>query len=312
MRLSSRFLTFNVWYADRNLCPNTGQTLTKMKVVIRISAVFFLVSFQFAFSQSSFEKAKEEFTKLRNEYVANVNGDILFLLDESLSLWPDDFNREKMFVERFLNMLTVQADATRVEVIRFGNSADSFIDQVSNPAGTKNKCSFNEKFHGLQSRFAMWRNVKAAFQLAYDVCLGSLSGQKRGPLHQIKTTVILITDGYWNTPDFSDLSPVAIAQQLHAAGVQVFAIGVGYAPSWQLESVTRDPSNQAFLLQNFADLKMLALYIGGGTKTSIKFKLRMDLFPAIGKVNLIDRVRARVCVCGEGVGERMKMLELEA
>ena len=222
------------------------------------------MSNQFAFADH-LAKAKHELTKLRNEYITNDKADILFLVDTSSSLSPDNFIREKQFVTEFLGKIRVSMEATRVEVIPFGNVASIFIDYVSVPALQKTKCAFNEKLNTLPQRINGWmRNVKAALQLAYDVCVGKYSGQKRGPLSKVKTTVILLTNGMWNYPG-NDPSPVSIAQQLHAAGVEVYAIGVG--PTIDFASfgrVTRDPSTQAFHLASFNRLIEFSLYLREG------------------------------------------------
>ena len=234
-----------------------------MKVNLRI-AVFFLISNQFVFSQGFLEKAKYEFQKLRNEYIANDKADILFLLDTSGSLFTTEFKAEKEFVMEFLRKIPVSMQATRVEVIPFGTTASLFISQVSSPASTKNKCTFYDKFKPMPISINGWMtNMKDAFQLAFDVCVGKYSGQKRWPLSKFKTTVILLADGRWNWP-WNDPNPIPIAQQLHAAGVEVYAIGVGYVDFVNLKRVTRDPSRQAFYFQKFAQLEKLTMYLKGG------------------------------------------------
>ena len=235
--------------------------MSKTKVILRL-AVFFLVSFAHV-SQSFVENSKIEFTKLRNEYVANDKADILFLIDSSGSLSRSDFDAEKQFVTDFLRKIRVTMEATRVEVIPFGTTARRFLDQVSSPTSTKNKCTFNEKLNLLSHEFGM-TNMKDAFQLAYDICVGKYNGQKRGPLNKVKTTVILLTDGMWNWP-WPDPSPVPIAQQLHAVGVEVYVIGVGINNAFvHLERVTRDPTTQAFRLAGFYQLRELSLYLKRG------------------------------------------------
>ena len=109
-------------------------------------------------------------------------------------------------------------------------------------------------------------NTKSAFQLAYDVCLGQYSANKRGPFNKVRTVVILITDGRWNWP-FHDPSPIPIAQMLLAANVEVFAIGVRYSITRDtLQKVVKDPAKQAFILGDFLELEKLSLYLSGGGK----------------------------------------------
>ena len=80
----------------------------------------------------------------------------------------------------------------------------------------------------------------------------------------MRTVVILITDGYWNWPS-NDPSPIPIAKKLHAANVEVFAIGVGsFIRLWALQELVKDPAYQAFQLRNFQEFGELSLYIRGG------------------------------------------------
>lgn len=228
--------------------------------------VFAFMSFRITLCQDWLNVSETELLKLRNEHNSyeNSKSDILFLIDTSGSLSGSDFSEEKKFITNLLNEISVGMEATRVEVIPFGSTASIFIDQVSVPALTKNKCTFNEKFNPMvQSINGYMTNMKDAFQLAYDVCLGPSSGQKRGPLNLVKTTVILLTDGRWNRPR-SDPSPVSIATQLHNASVEVFAVGVGNINYDQLKQVVEDPDKQAFHLADFDEFSELATYLRGG------------------------------------------------
>ena len=237
--------------------------LSKMKLAISIAALLLAIS-SFAFAQSDLERAKQELTTLRDELTVNRFSDILFLLDTSGSLDSSGFDTEKKFVINFLNTIPVGMEAARVEVIPFGDIASLYIDGVSNPSLFMNKCDIFQKLKQMPlSINGFSTNTKSAFQLAFDVCLGKYSSQKRVPFSKVRTVVILITDGYWNWP-YDDPSPIPIAQSLLAANVEVFAIGVGNVNLPALQKVVKDPAKQAFHLQNFADLNKLSLYVRGG------------------------------------------------
>ena len=232
-----------------------------MKAAIS-TAVLLLAISPFAFAQS-YLSAKQEFINLREQLGTNKISDILFLLDTSGSVSNYGFEAEKEFVINFLSTITVSFEEARVEVIPFGNTASQYIDGVSNPSSDKDKCDLIQKLKQMPHSYAWATNTKSAFQLAFDVCLGKYSGQKRVPLNKVRTVVILITDGYWNYP-YNDPSPIPIAQSLLAANVEVFAIGVGYVNLPALQKLVKDPAKQAFHLQNFADLNKLSLYVRGG------------------------------------------------
>ena len=228
------------------------------KATLRI-AVFFLATYKFAISQNDLERAKVELVKLRDEFAKdNSPGDILFLMDTTGSLTDWAFRIEMEFIENFLESITVTMEDIRVELIPFDSTASSYIDQVSNPTSAMNKCTFKEKLSRMQHNYGYGTNTKAAFQQAYDVCLGEKSGQKRS----VKTVVILLTDGYWNYP-WQDPNPIPIAQALRKANVDVFAIGIEWA-DWRLPQLVENPAKQAFFLKSFQQLDELSYYVRGG------------------------------------------------
>ena len=235
-----------------------------MKAAIS-TAVLLLAISPFAFAQS-YLRAKQEFINLREQLGTNKISDILFLLDTSGSVSNYGFEAEKEFVINFLSTITVSFEEARVEVIPFGNTASLYIDGVSNPSSDKDKCDLIQKLKQMPHSYGWATNTKGAFQLAYDVCLGKYSGQKRVPLNKVRTVVILITDGYWNYP-YNDPSPIPIAQNLLAANVEVFAIGVGYVNLPALQKLVKDPEKQAFHLQTFTHLQELSVYVRGGKWT---------------------------------------------
>ena len=253
-----KFLTVTVYVQLR-----ATTNLWKMKAAVS-TAVLLLAISPFAFAQSELERAKQEFTTLREALTGtNKKSDILILLDTSRSVSNYGFEVEKKFVINFLSTITVSFEEARVAVIPFGNTASLYIDGVSNPSLDKDKCDLIQKLKQMPHRYAWATNTKGAFKLAYDVCVGRYSGLKRGPLNQVRTVVILITDGYWNWP-YNDPSPIPIAQSLLAARVEVFAIGVEYANLPALQKLVKDPAKQAFLLRNFGEFDELSVYVRGG------------------------------------------------
>jgi len=263
---SSEFYKYSIEFRTVTVYVQLRATtnLSKMKVAIS-TAVLLLAISPLAFAQSDLERAKEVFKRLRDELTGvNKISDILFLLDTSGSLNSSDFSTEKKFVINFLNTITVRMQAARVEVIPFGERASRYIDGVSNPSLDKDKCDLVQKLKQMPIYInGVYTSTKSAFQLAYDVCVGRYSGNKRGPLNQVRTVVILITDGWWNWP-YNDPNPIPIAQRLHAANVEVFAIGVAYANLPALQKLVKDPAKQAFYLKDFAEFDELSLYVRGG------------------------------------------------
>ena len=237
--------------------------MEEIKIFLLI-VVFILVNVQFISGQSWLDVSKEELLKLRNEVLSFENSvsDLVFLVDTSGSLATSEYNEEITFITNLLNEISVNMQATRVEVIPFGSTASKFITQISSPDASKNKCSFNENIRLMSHSINGWMtNMRDAFQLAWEVCLNN--GDKRVPLTSYKTVVILLTDGKWNTP-YKDPSPVSRAEKLKAGNVEVFAIGVGNITFANLQSLVQDPDKHAFHLENFHQFAELATYVRGG------------------------------------------------
>ena len=119
-KYSIKFRTVTVYVQLR-----ATTNLWKMKLAISI-AVLLLAIYPFGFAQSDLERAKQEFTTLRDELTVNRFSDILFLLDTSDSLDSFGFDTENKFVINFLNTIPVGITAARVEVIPFGDIASLY------------------------------------------------------------------------------------------------------------------------------------------------------------------------------------------
>ena len=235
--------------------------------VLLLTVIFVLLQ---CYARADFlTESKEEILKLRKGLTyQDQKSDILFLLDTSGSLSYKNYAEEKRFITNLLNEIIVGFEATRVQVIPFSTNAYSYIDFISSPARSKNKCEFNEKFKILSPQFGLTA-MKLAFDEAWAVCFGSKSGDKRQPVSQFKTVVILLTDGYWNYP-YGDSDPRARAKQLRDGGVEILAIGVGGGISkGNLDSLVADPATQSFHLDGFDRFAELATYIRGGGPSCI-------------------------------------------
>ena len=183
VQISSEFNKYSIKFRTVTVYVQLVQLrLSKMKLAISIAVLLLAIS-SFAFAQSDLERAKQEFTTLRDELTVNRFSDILFLLDTSDSLDSFGFDSEKKFIINFLNTIPVGMPAARVEVIPFGDIASLYIDGVSNPSLFMNKCGIFQKLKQMPlSINGFSTNAKSAFQLAFDVCLGPYSSQKKSPM----------------------------------------------------------------------------------------------------------------------------------
>ena len=254
----SEFNKYSIKFTTVTVYVQLRATTNLWKIKAALSTAVLLLAISPFASAQSYLLAQQEFITLRKQLGINKISDILFLLDTSGNVSTYGFEAEKKFVMNFLSTITVSFEEARVAVIPFGNTASLYIHGVSNPSLDKDKCDLIQKLKQMPHSYAFATNTKGAFQLAYDVCVKKYSRNK------VRTVVILITDGMWNWP-FHDPNPIPIAQRLHAANVEVFAIGVGnFANLPDLQKLVKDPAKQAFHLKDFGELNELSLFVRGG------------------------------------------------
>ena len=106
VQISSEFNKYSIKFRTVTVYVQLVQLrLSKMKLAISIAALLLAIS-SFAFAQSDLERAKQEFTTLRDELTVNRFSDILFLLDTSDSLDSFGFDSEKKFIIKLFEYYT--------------------------------------------------------------------------------------------------------------------------------------------------------------------------------------------------------------
>ena len=230
----------------------------------------------------------------------NRKSDIVFLLQTSSAVTSaSELQEEKRFVTKLLDEIAVSFEATRVQVIPFGSRAHNYIDFVSQPATSKNKCEFRTRFSTLPREEGI-SMIMSAFREAWGVCFGSKSANKRNT-RSIKTVIILLSNGDWKFPDLIPINPTEprpidnpfqeaethisaggpakpvrlnrhlhelidprpTAKQLRDAGVDIFAVGLGSINVNNLLGLVDNPA-KVFRLAGFSRFAELAAHIRGG------------------------------------------------
>ena len=172
----------------------------------------------------------------------SVSGlDLYFVLDSSGSVGSSNFQLMKSFVYDVVNGFDIGAEDTQVGVISFSSTArfhfylNTYNDKTSLLAAINNI--------GYTSGGT---NTAAGLDLLRTAGYTSASGGR--PLTQaIPRVAVVVTDGFSNS--FS--ATVTAANNLHATGVQAFAVGVGSnVNDAELEAIASDPS-QVSLLTGF-------------------------------------------------------------
>lgn len=227
---------------------------------------FFLALVSLGVKPTSGIEGKLELQNFQRSHNDSIS-DLIFLLDSSGSLWYYDpvshkskigFDDEKAFVNSLLSFIRISMPATRVSVAVFGTDATLDINYVSTPNVQNHKCNFKKSFGGLKFRSGL-TNMHDAFQYAYDIIFGTLSGSKR-PNKLAKTAVFVLTDGMWNRGG----DPYPIAKQLKDEDIEIFSIGVTNGVNMGVMRKLATDNSHAFHYNDFTQFRELANYLRGG------------------------------------------------
>jgi len=150
--------------------------------------------------------------------------DIVFVLDESGSIWGPHFTKQLEFVQNVVGLFDVTTDKTRIGVLTFGDTP---------------RIIFHLGHH--RDEAAMNADIKAIKQMRGETYTHDalrvartemLSPQRTRPT--VPHISIVITDGESNNPDQTALE----ADHMHREGIQTFAIGVGpYVNKNELQAI---------------------------------------------------------------------------
>ena len=205
----------------------------------------------------------DDTAKVLNEFKQKYNNsqsDLIFLMDVSGSVSLYGFQTEKIFVDNLLNEFSVAPYSTRVAVITFGAEVKTDINYIDiNPLSkTHQKCQFKPWFqNNIVHRYGSATNMKDAFSTSSTLLNNAISnGNKR---LNVKTTAIMITDGYWNRGD-----PRANANTLkNSDDVDLFMVGVDGYSQWQLQALASS-LDHVLEFSTFSKFRELAMNIRGG------------------------------------------------
>ena len=145
-----------------------------------------------------------------------------------------------------------------VSIVLFGTRATLDINYVTDLNINNHKCNFKKSFYALKFRSGL-TNMHDAFQYAYDIIFGTLSGNKR-PNALAKTAVFLLTDGMWNAGG----DPNNIAKTLKQNNIEIFSIGVTNGINENVLKQLATDDNHAFHYNSFTQFRELANHLRGG------------------------------------------------
>lgn len=139
--------------------------------------------------------------------------DVVFIMDSSGSIGPDDYNREKQFVKDLTNVFQVSPTEARISTIIYSDDPKLIFDfDTFNDKQSINTAIDDLEYLGNRTR------IDKALAMAMEVFSKSRPAVPR--------IAFVLTDGK-QTDDY-DAKPLDIAvRPLHDLGVHVYVIGIG-------------------------------------------------------------------------------------
>ncbi|XP_059487265.1 sushi, von Willebrand factor type A, EGF and pentraxin domain-containing protein 1-like isoform X2 [Neocloeon triangulifer] len=176
--------------------------------------------------------------------------DVVFLIDASSSVGPDNFGGELRLVRKVLAGLQVSAHRTRVAVVSFADDAVTHVDTIGEPPPAFAR-NFRHKCFLLENALPSVRYKGGA-----TFTLGALNEAQRILRRSREGTsraVFLLTDGYSNGGDPRGAAQV-IREELSA---EIFTFGVRNGNTQELLEMASSP-NHTFVLSSFEQFAALA------------------------------------------------------
>lgn len=156
--------------------------------------------------------------------------DIIFMLDESTSIWDKDYSKQMDFLVSFIKDAIIGQKNTQIGVVTFSTGVVNriYLNQYQKRRGLLDAVKAIQRYHGDTYTDKGLRYITGAGFAAEH-------GGRPGVPH----IVIVITDGQSTRP----IETKSAAKEMHNAGITVFAIGVGSAidPD-ELKTISGDQS----------------------------------------------------------------------
>ncbi|GAB1598186.1 uncharacterized protein LOC115210223 [Argonauta hians] len=165
--------------------------------------------------------------------------DIMFVLDSSSSIWPNDYERLLTFLQKFVDTFEIGKSKMRMGVITYSKKAylefsiGQYIDRQQ----------LHQAIANITYRSG-WTNTGAALNLARKQFQPLLDSSA-------SLVTVVITDG--NSRSYNKTK--AAAEKLRNLGVRIYAIGIGRKYLiHELKSIASDPENGVYRIFSYKAL----------------------------------------------------------
>ncbi|KAF6104718.1 matrilin 3 [Phyllostomus discolor] len=173
--------------------------------------------------------------------------DLVFIIDSSRSVRPSEFTKVKTFVSRIIDTLDIGAADTRVALVNYASTVkiEFHLQNHSDKQSLKQAVArITPLSTGTMSGLA----IQTAMEKAFTVEAGA-----RGPSSNIPKVAIIVTDG--RPQDQVN----EVAAQARAAGIELYAVGVGRADMESLKTIASKPLDEhVFYVETYGVIEKLS------------------------------------------------------
>lgn len=157
--------------------------------------------------------------------------DLVFLLDTSSSVGKEDFEKVRQWVANLVDTFEVGPDHTRVGVVRYSDRPTTAFELGHFSSREEVKAAARRiTYHGGNT------NTGDALRYITSRSFSAQAGGRPGN-RAFKQVAILLTDGR------SQDLVLDAAAAAHAAGIRIFAVGVGAALKEELDEIASEPKS---------------------------------------------------------------------
>ncbi|KAJ1101693.1 hypothetical protein NDU88_006758 [Pleurodeles waltl] len=178
---------------------------------------------------------------LRQGCVDTEEADIYFLIDGSGSIFPDDFQDMKTFMNELIGMFQVGGSQVRFGVVQYSDypNIEFTISEYTSQKSLKKAVQSIDQLGGGTSTGAALTYMKSLFIKAAD-----------DRPHKVSQSLVIITDGE------SQDQVTEPAEELRDDGITIYAIGVQSAIKEQLRDIAGS-DDKMFFVNNFDSLNLI-------------------------------------------------------
>ncbi len=173
--------------------------------------------------------------------------DVVFILDESNSIWGPDFRLQLQFVNHVIRRFKISSDHMQVGVITFSDEVRNHFDIDIFSKSHYIRDAVNE----IEQNGGIFTHTADALNYVRTRSFQEISGHRSG----VTKIAIIITDGM----SYNQTATAIAARKLRESGAHIFAIGVGQHYDvdelYNMASVPAD--NYVFRARNYRTLDRL-------------------------------------------------------